>query len=79
MGFNDERGTDMAQTVEYWDGMSFEKVSSGREYEPVGSIVTEVPVGDYYRGYEKHVTELWLDPITGLVVGDIEKYEAWVK
>ena len=66
-----------AEKVEVFNQDTSDMELSQREYVEVGEIVNEVET-DWGR-YTKVHTTVYLDESTGLLVGDVRAYEAWVR
>ena len=66
----------MSAKIEYWDE-DFETKMSDREYDEIGTLTIEVSRG-WGSGYDKKHTDIYLDPATGLVLGDVAAYERWI-
>lgn len=67
------------EKVQTWDADTMNWTDSKRSYiEAVGGLEYNEEVGDYYRHTERRSVSLYLDPLTGLVVFDVEAYEKWM-
>ena len=66
-----------AEKVEVFNLDTSDVELSQREYVEVGEFVNEVSGG--WGQYTKVRIPVYLDESTGLLVGDVRAYEAWVR
>lgn len=67
--------------VEYgeWGEDGYAIRDSDRLYIETTGMEYRDEIGDYYREPVTRYTDVFLDPLTGLVVFDVKAYEKWIQ